>query len=128
MAVTDDMIEAACKVQHSPTMWGKAVKNPAMASWVASHRAIMRRTLDAATEVRPDTVAPECWSIVEALRAPEGAEVCLFCDNPDVGMGANNALEVCDDWTEWRHVRFEGDTILEALRAALRASKGAAGG
>lgn len=178
MLVTDEMIEAGCRVQHSPIAWGKAVKNPAMASWVYSHREIMRRTLTAAIEVReqsdgasearlpcdvhlppatyirrgctvatlmaglrhrekfPDDmrsfsphqeqspVALESWAIIEQLRAPEGASVTLICDNPDFDMGANSAVEVNDYWTGHENVRFEGDTVLEALRVALKASKG----
>lgn len=65
----------------------------------------------------------EIWSIVEQLRAPEGAEVTLICDNPDFGAGANSAVEVVDDWTgpQWEPRRFEGDTILDALCAAKAA-------
>lgn len=62
----------------------------------------------------------ESWSIVEQLREPEGACVSLFCDNPDFG-GPNNALEITDDWTGWEPLRFDSDTILNALRAALAA-------
>lgn len=67
--------------------------------------------------------ALECWSIVEQLRAPEGAEVALFCDNPEpiAGTSPNNAIEICDDWTGWKRRRFEGDSILDALRGATAA-------
>lgn len=61
----------------------------------------------------------ECWSLVEQLREPEGAEVHLFCDNPD--GPPNNALEICDHWTRWGNRRFQGETILDALRAAKAA-------
>lgn len=78
MAVTDEMIEAGCKVQHSPTMWGKAVKNPAMSSWVTSHREIMRRTLIAAMEVGYRDPSEVWEQYLEetpdaAQRSPQGA-------------------------------------------------------
>ncbi len=65
--------------------------------------------------------AIECWSIVEQLRAPEGAEVILLCDNPDFNGQPNNVIEICDDWTRWTQVRFTGETMLECLQKALRA-------
>ncbi len=64
----------------------------------------------------------EAWSLIEQLRAPEGATVTICCDNPDFG-GPGSVVEVCDDWTDWLPRRFEGDTVLDALRAA-RYTKG----
>lgn len=66
--------------------------------------------------------AIEAWSIVEKLRAPEGHSVTLICDNPDFGLGPNNAIEVCAEWTRWCPRRFTGDTMLDALRAAAKAA------
>lgn len=60
-------------------------------------------------------------AIVEALREPEGAEVILLCDNPEFNNKPNNAIEIVDDWTQWTVRRFEGDTMLDCLRQALRA-------
>lgn len=73
--------------------------------------------------VRQAVEVLECWSIVERLRASEGAEVSLFCDNPEpiAGTSPNNAIEICDDWTGWKRRRFEGDSILDALRGAKAA-------
>jgi hypothetical protein len=65
----------------------------------------------------------EAWKIIEALRAPEAAEVTLICDNPDFNGQPNSAIEVCDDWTGWETKRFTGDTVLDALRAAYLASR-----
>src|SRR5258708_16438633 len=65
----------------------------------------------------------EAWKIIEALRAPEGAEVTMICDNPDFNGQPNSAIEVCDDWTGWDTKRFTGDTVLDALRAAYLASR-----
>lgn len=68
-------------------------------------------------------IAVESWMILEQLRAPEGAQVTLICDNPDFGMGPNAGVEIIDDWTAWKTRRFDGDTVLDCLRAALKASK-----
>lgn len=65
--------------------------------------------------------AIEAWSIIEQLRAPEGAQVTMICDNPDFGMGPNSGVEVIDDWTNWKTKRFDGDNVLYALRAAKAA-------
>lgn len=70
--------------------------------------------------VAPDDML-ECWSIVEQLRAPEGAEVTLLCDNPDFNGQPNCAIEIVDHWTQWTTRRFTGDTMLDTLRAALAA-------
>lgn len=59
----------------------------------------------------------EGWTLIEALRAPEGAAVTIFCDNSDF-EGENSAIEVCDDWTNWHPRRFEGVNLLQALRTA----------
>lgn len=61
----------------------------------------------------------EAWSLVEQLREPEGAAVTLCCDNPDF-QGPNSVVEIVDDWTDWLPRRFEGETVLVALRNARR--------
>lgn len=58
------------------------------------------------------------WDLLNTLRAPEGAEVVFCCDNPDFNGEPNSVVDVCDDWTEWHHREFKGDTVLEALQAA----------
>lgn len=71
------------------------------------------------TPEHPDALAAlECWSIVEQLRAPEGAQVTLICDNPDFNEQPNSAVEIIDDWTGWKATRFQGESILECLRGA----------
>lgn len=55
---------------------------------------------------------------IHALRAGEGHSVTILCDNPDFD-GPNNAVEVCADWTDWKERRFTGETLLEALQAAI---------
>lgn len=64
----------------------------------------------------------ECWSIVETLRAPEGSEITLVCDNPDFdGTSIGSIVELSADFTEWESKRFAGANIIDALRAAKAA-------
>jgi hypothetical protein len=58
-----------------------------------------------------------CMDRINELRENEGESVNVLCDNPD--GPPNNAIEVCDEWTGWKPRRFEGDTLLRALNAAL---------
>lgn len=67
---------------------------------------------------RNNRVAIEAWHLINVLRANEGAEVALCCDNPDFFGEANSVVDVCDDWTGWQRREFHGDTVLEALQAA----------
>lgn len=57
---------------------------------------------------------------LDRLRAAEGASVTVFCPNPDQGAepGTEQAIEVCDEWTGWKMLRFAGETVAEALAAA----------
>jgi hypothetical protein len=61
----------------------------------------------------------EEMALVHELRAPEGASVTVCCPNPE--GPPNEAVEVVDDWTGWVEERFTGDTLLDALGAALKA-------
>lgn len=64
----------------------------------------------------------EQHDLIEKLREPEGATVSLFCDNPEPETPArNNAIEINDDWTNWKPRRFEGENLVEALRSARAA-------
>ncbi len=54
---------------------------------------------------------------IDELRKEEGASVTLFCDNPDF-EGPNNAIEICSSKTNWKTVRYEGNSLLEAILAA----------
>lgn len=56
--------------------------------------------------------------LIDQLRQSEGAAVTILCDNPEF-FGPNNAIEVIADWTNWQTVRFSGESLVEALRAAL---------
>lgn len=69
-------------------------------------------------------------SIVEPLnrlRQDEGNTVLILCDNPDFG-GAQSAVEVSADWTEWKRRRFEADNLAGALQAAVIAAEAAGEG
>lgn len=61
------------------------------------------------------------WRLVEALRAEEGDSVTILCDNPDFNGQPNNAIEVCGAWTNWKEVRYDGDTLNDALLKAIAA-------
>jgi hypothetical protein len=58
-------------------------------------------------------------SCVHTLRADEGDSVTILCDNPE--GPPNNAVECCGAWTEWNDLRFDGETLLGALKAAVSA-------
>lgn len=60
--------------------------------------------------------ALETVGLIDALRDDEGNAVTISCDNPE--GPPNNAIEVTADWTDWEPRRFEGDNVLDALRAA----------
>lgn len=70
--------------------------------------------------------AVDCMRAIDALRADEGNEVTILCDNPD--GRPNNAIECCGAWTHWGDRRFEGDTLADTLSAAVRAMKASSDG
>jgi hypothetical protein len=70
----------------------------------------------------------KAWELIEKLRASEGHTVTLMCDNPDFNGQPNCAVECAGDWTRWETMRFTGDTILQALEMAHRASTVSADG
>ena len=57
--------------------------------------------------------------LVHDLREPEGATVEICCPNPE--GPPNEAVLVVDDWTGWVEERFTGETLVDALGAALAA-------
>jgi hypothetical protein len=65
----------------------------------------------------------ELGALIEPLRAEEASAVTLICDNPD--GDPNNAVECWGDWTGWNILRFNGDTLADALRAAVAAQTAA---
>lgn len=58
-------------------------------------------------------------SLINALREAEGASVEISCSNPE--GPPNEAVAVVDDWTGWVGERFTGETLVDALEAALKA-------
>jgi len=59
----------------------------------------------------------EIAQAIAELCKPEGACVTVMCPNPD----GPEAIEICDDWTQYLPRRFQGDTRLECLQKALLA-------
>ncbi len=59
---------------------------------------------------------------INVLRKNEGSSVLILCDNPDFNDGPNNAIEVSDDWTNWKPRRFNGNTLRGALEVAICSS------
>lgn len=59
--------------------------------------------------------------MIDALRAAEGSQVTISCDNPE-GEGPDNCcIGVIDDWTDWENVDFRGPTVGACLRDAMAA-------
>lgn len=64
----------------------------------------------------PSEIIVNCINI---LRNEEGSSVEILCENPD--GEPTNVVVVSDDWTDWEPRRFGGNTLLDALRAAVAA-------
>lgn len=65
----------------------------------------------------------ECWSMVIELRGDEANSLDIFPDNVDFNGHKNCAVEATGDWTAFCPVRYEGDSLHEALTAALAAKR-----
>lgn len=63
----------------------------------------------------------EIVSLIDELRAPEGASVLILCRNQDFNGQKNEAVIVQAPATDWKEERFDGDTLVEALRNATTA-------
>lgn len=61
----------------------------------------------------------EIVKAIEFLRREEGDSVTILCDNPDFNGQPNNYIECCCDWTDWQLLTFSGNTLPEALQAAV---------
>lgn len=56
---------------------------------------------------------------IHDLRADEGDSITICCDNPE---GPPNNAIICNAWwSDYEDMRFEGETLLAALKAALDA-------
>ena len=75
-----------------------------------------------AIQMDAEVSKPTELEMINELRANEGAEVILYCDNPSF-KGCNNAIAICDDWTDWAEKRYEGETLNECLQKALTDKK-----
>ncbi len=65
--------------------------------------------------------AEEILQLIDELRADEGASVLILCQNPDFNGQKNEAVICQAGFTKWAEERFDGDTLVEALRAAAKA-------
>ncbi|TIU02366.1 MAG: hypothetical protein E5W43_01080 [Mesorhizobium sp.] len=83
---------------------------------IQRHNARVRELLEANNRYLQDG---RNWKMIQDLRADEGSSVEILCDNPDFNGQPNNAVICCGDWTDWQDIRFTGDTIDDALGAAM---------
>lgn len=66
------------------------------------------------------SLCPHCvLDAINALSADEGDSVTILCHNPD--PPPNVAIECHGWWTGWTDRRFEGECLLDALQAGVRA-------
>lgn len=70
-------------------------------------------------DVAAKATAERLVSLVDTLRADEGDSVMLLCDNPE---GPPNNAVICNGgWTDYCDRRFDGETLIAALQAAVDA-------
>lgn len=56
---------------------------------------------------------------IEQLRAGHGSAVTIFCDDEEAESREEAlAVEVFGDWTDWQHLRFYGESVLQCLAKA----------
>lgn len=80
----------------------------------------------AAAPSTPDTRSadvPVGMKLIDRLRDQEADSVNILCDNPE--GPPNNAVECCGFWTGFVERRFEGETLIAALQAAVAAKDAA---
>ena len=56
--------------------------------------------------------------LIDELRKNEGSSVSICCVNPEISE-PHEAIEVVDDWTGYKILRFTGDTLLDCLAKAV---------
>jgi hypothetical protein len=67
----------------------------------------------------PEVVA---MRYIEQLRADEGDAVTILCDDPEASASDERlAIECCGSWTDWKHQRFYGESVLQCLAKAVTA-------
>lgn len=65
--------------------------------------------------------AEEIVTLLEQLRAEEGASVLILCKNPDFNGHKNERIVCQAPFTNWDEENFDGDTLVECLRDAAKA-------
>lgn len=63
-----------------------------------------------------------CWRSVEKLTDEEGSAVIISCGNASF-EGPSWAVDCVGEWTDWKEIRFTGDTQIECLEAAAKAKE-----
>lgn len=57
---------------------------------------------------------------IEKLRVDEGDSVTILCDDPEAATTDKRlAVECNGGWTDWRNVRFYGESVLQCLAKAI---------
>lgn len=65
--------------------------------------------------------AEQQLDLLNQLRDSEGSSVTLVCDKPEFDHSCkNNIVIVQAEWTNWKSINYEGDTILECLLLAIK--------
>jgi hypothetical protein len=63
-------------------------------------------------------------ALLESLRFNEGASVMFHSDNPEPeDVDHQAAIEVSDDWTDWKWRRFDGQSVADCLKRAVKAKQ-----
>lgn len=65
---------------------------------------------------------PTVEELIDELRAEEGASV-IICDNPDFNDQPDRTVEVVAPWNKFIGTTYGGETLLEALQAAVEAKR-----
>jgi hypothetical protein len=57
---------------------------------------------------------------IEILRADEGDTVTILCDDPEAWTNDKRlAVECNGGWTDWRNVRFYGESVVQCVAKAV---------
>jgi hypothetical protein len=81
-----------------------------------------RLTADAVkSAIRAASPEREIVALIDQLRSNEGDSVTILCDNPDFNGLPDRVIVVNGAWTNWQDRRFGADTLVQALRAAVKA-------
>lgn len=92
---------------------GEKCPNDGSPMWRVSYKEAYEELCETANSERFASIL-----VLERLVENEGASVLIVCENPEGTGPDNHAVEINDDWTNWRDRRFYGRTRFEALCAA----------